>query len=486
MNDIIDKALQNSSQAFESYKMVSGHKRAAFLESIADEIEAIGDPLLEVASAESNLPLARFKGERGRTCGQLRMFAKLLREGSWCEATIDKALPDRTPMPRVDLRRMLIPIGPVAVFGASNFPLAFSTAGGDTASALASGCTVVYKEHPAHPATSKMVAEAIERAIQKHNLSPGIFQHISGGIEIGKELVTHPDLKAVAFTGSYAGGKSIFDAASSRPIPIPVFAEMGSINPVFIFPKKIEQEQEELAKQIASSVSLGVGQFCTNPGLILIPEISANEFLISIKSEFEKLEPAQMLHQGIADNYRKKLDAQMAQKGVSLIYINQNGNSLSAAPAIAKVDAETWLQSPQLHEEVFGPSTLAVIYKNEAQLAEIAGKLQGQLTCSIWATNDELIANAQLAIILREKCGRLLFAGAPTGVEVGFAMTHGGPFPSTTDSRSTSVGTYAIKRFARPVTWQSCPQELLPEELKDTNTLKIWRTIEGELSKEDI
>ena len=296
----------------------------------------------------------------------------------------------------------------------------------------------------------------------------------------------HPDLKAVAFTGSYAGGKNIFDAASSRPIPIPVFAEMGSINPVFIFPKKIEQEQEELAKQIASSVSLGVGQFCTNPGLILIPEISANEFALSIKPEFEKLEPAQMLHQGIADNYRKKLDAQMGQKGVSIIYLHQNGNVQSAAPAIAKVDAETWMKSPQLHEEVFGPSTLAVIYKNEAQLAEIASQLQGQLTCSIWATDDELMANAQLANVLREKCGRLLFAGAPTGVEVGFAMTHGGPFPSTSDSRSTSVGTYAIKRFARPVTWQSCPQELLPEELKDINTLKIWRTIEGELSKEDI
>jgi len=239
MNDIIHQALQKSSRAFESYKLLSGHKRAAFLETVADEIEAIGDPLLEVASAESNLPLARFRGERGRTCGQLRLFAKLLREGSWCEATIDKALPDRSPMPRVDLRRMLIPIGPVAVFGASNFPLAFSTAGGDTASALAAGCTVVYKEHPAHPNTSKMVAEAIEKVIEKHGLPAGIFQHISGGIDTGRELVMHPKIAAVAFTGSYEGGKSIFDAASSRPVPIPVFAEMGSINPVFILPKKI-------------------------------------------------------------------------------------------------------------------------------------------------------------------------------------------------------------------------------------------------------
>ena len=486
MNDFIEQALQNSSQAFETYKMLSGQKRAAFLDTIADEIEAIGDPLLEVAAAESNLPLARFKGERGRTCGQLRMFAKLLREGSWCEATIDKALPDRTPMPRVDLRRMLIPIGPVAVFGASNFPLAFSTAGGDTASALAAGCPVVYKEHPAHPNTSKMVAEAIERAIQKHNLPIGVFQHISGGIETGRELVLHPDIKAVAFTGSYAGGKSIFDAASSRPIPIPVFAEMGSINPIFILPKKIEQEQEELAKQIASSVSLGVGQFCTNPGLILIPKASSNDFLLSLKSAFEKLEPAPMLHQEIADNYRKKLDLQMAQKGVSMIYLHQNGDTITGAPAIATVDAEAWLKNPQLHEEVFGPFTLAVVYDNEEQLLKIAPHLQGQLTCSIWAMEDELIANAQLASILREKCGRLLFAGAPTGVEVSHAMTHGGPFPSTTDSRSTSVGTYAIKRFARPVTWQSCPQELLPEELKNNNSLGIWRTIDGNLSKEDI
>ncbi len=481
-----NEALKLAEQAFEVYKKTTPAQRATLLRTIAAEIEALGDELLETASRESNLPLARLTGERGRTCNQLRLFADVVEEGSWVEATIDTALPDRQPLPRPDLRRMLVPLGPVVVFGASNFPLAFSTAGGDSASALASGCTVVYKEHPGHPQTSQLVYKAITKALQKCELPEGVFQHVSGGVELGQELVKHPATKAVAFTGSFKGGKAIFDMAMQRDIPVPVYAEMGSINPLFILPDKLNQDTEQLARQAAASVLLGSGQFCTCPGLLFVPEADATfNFMEALEEELSQAAPAKMLHEGIAGNYYKGLDKVLKEQGVQAI-VQQDTDVLEGRAALASTDVAQWLQNPALQEEIFGPFTLVVRYKNAEELLAAARALQGQLTCTLWGTEHELQLQQALAEVLRDKCGRLLFDGVPTGVEVSHAMTHGGPFPATTDSRSTSVGVYAIKRFARPVTYQSAPQALLPQELQNENRTGIWRTINGKFTQSSI
>ncbi|WP_018478479.1 aldehyde dehydrogenase (NADP(+)) [Pontibacter roseus] len=480
------EALTNAEQAFETYKKTTPAQRAQLLRGIAEAIEALGDELLETASRESNLPLARLTGERGRTCNQLRLFADLVEEGSWVEATIDTALPDRQPLPRPDLRRMLVPLGPVVVFGASNFPLAFSTAGGDTASALAAGCTVVYKEHPGHPKTSRLVHKAIAQALQTIELPEGVFQHVSGGIEVGQELVKHPATKAVAFTGSYKGGKAIFDLAMQRKVPIPVYAEMGSTNPVFILPEKLKENTEQLARQAAASVLLGAGQFCTCPGLLFIPDTEATpHFMAALEEELSQATPANMLHDGIAGNYYKGLEKLLKAQGVQAL-VQQEADVLEGRAALASTSAAQWLQNPALQEEIFGPFTLVVRYSNAEELISAAKALQGQLTCTLWGSDQEHELQQALTDVLRDKCGRLLFSGVPTGVEVSHAMTHGGPFPATTDSRSTSVGTYAIKRFARPVTFQSAPQALLPAELQDENRSGLWRTINGKLSQSSL
>lgn len=478
-NQILDKA----EEAFKVYKKIPATQKADFLKTIASEIEALGDELLQTAHQESNLPITRLTGERGRTVNQLRLFSTLVGEGTWLEATIDPALPDRKPLPRADLRRMLVPLGPVVVFGASNFPFAFSTAGGDTASALAAGCPVIYKEHPGHPKTSQLVYKAIANALKNCNLPEGVFQHVSGGVEAGQELVKHPKAKAVAFTGSFTGGKAIFDLACQREQPIPVYAEMGSTNPIFVLPEKAGESSEQLAAQAAQSVLLGVGQFCTCPGLIFYPSSRTTEtFLQKLSDHLSEAPADKMLHAGISGNYYKGVRKILAEGGVEKL-VTPDEDVLAGKAALASVPLEKWLQNPALQEEVFGPFALVVTYDNPQELEAVANELQGQLTCTIWGSAAELEQSEELVDLLREKCGRLLFAGVPTGVEVSHAMTHGGPFPATTDSRSTSVGTYAIKRFGRPVTFQSAPQSVLPEELKDQNTLSIWRTVDGQLTK---
>jgi NADP-dependent aldehyde dehydrogenase len=483
---MLREAIQKSKEAFSEYSTLHPHKKADLLEKIAEEIEALGDALLNTASEESHLPLARFIGERGRTLGQIRQFAHLVREGNWVEATLDTALPDRTPAPKPDLRRMLIPLGPVAIFGASNFPLAFSTAGGDSISALAAGCTVVYKEHPAHPRTSQMVAGAISRALQALNLPEGIFQHVSGGIETGQELVVHPAIKAVGFTGSFQAGKNLFDLANSRPEPIPVFAEMGSVNPIFITEGYLSQGYDKSAKAIVQSVTMGVGQFCTNPGLVFIPESGMDAMINAIHKELKEVPLFKMLHSGIAKSYRDKLASHLRQKEVNLHFLAEDTDPEAGLPAVASVQLKDWLINPHLQQEVFGPFTLLVLYKETTDLWEVIEPLEGQLTCTIWSGDQEISKLMPFIQELRNKTGRMLFKGVPTGVEVCPSMTHGGPYPATTNSQSTSVGTYAIKRFARPFTFQDAPESFLPEELKNVNGLGIWRTINGELTKSDI
>lgn len=481
-----DKYLSKAESAFKDYRNTSPAQRASFLRSIAENIESLGDRLIQVLHEETNLPKGRLEGERGRTCNQLRLFASFLEEGSWVEAVIETAIPDRLPLPRPDLRRMLIPVGPVLVFGASNFPLAFSTAGGDTASALASGCPVVFKGHPAHPRTSTMVSEAILQAVKEYDLPDGVFTHLEGGTTLGQELVKHPVIKAIAFTGSFVGGMAIFKTAMERPEPIPVYAEMGSVNPVFVLPGKIENNPAGLGQNIAKSVLLGAGQFCTNPGLVFIPESeSTSLFIDAMKKEFSESPEEKMLHEKISVGYFDALGSVLAQHGVESI-VARNAEVPYGPPSLGYTSLENWVKNPHLHEEVFGPFTLLVRYKDATQLETAVQHLQGQLTCSIHGTKDELLAHRTLIESVSEKCGRILFDGVPTGVEVGHSMTHGGPFPATTDSRSTSVGTAAIKRFLRPITYQSAPEEILPDALKSHNTGRILRYVNGEYTRESL
>ena len=482
----IDQALKEAQVAFLSYKNFPGTKKAAFLRTAADEIEALGQDLVTTAMSETALPEARIVGERGRTTGHLRMFAALVEEGSWVEARIDTAIPDRTPVPKPDLRKYNVAIGPVIVFGAANFPLAYSTAGGDTASALAAGCPVIVKAHPAHAGTSELVAGAIRKAAEKNGLPRGVFQHLHGaGFEVGKALVSHPLTKAVGFTGSLAGGKALFDLANSRPEPIPVFAEMSSINPVILLPKTLKREGASTAAKLAASITLGVGQFCTNPGLIIaIDDDGLREFMKVLAGEIAKVLPGKMLHQGIAENYSKRLASALAQKGVTVEgQATSAGDATQGRAIIASTTASTFLKNPALAEEVFGPFSLVVKCANAAELNSVVNHGHGQLTASIFADEQEIADHHGLLNVLKERAGRLIVNGVPTGVEVCPAMQHGGPFPSTTDSRFTSVGTDAIKRFVRPVSFQNFPESLLPEELKTANPLGIWRYVNSEWRK---
>jgi alpha-ketoglutaric semialdehyde dehydrogenase len=485
---LVNDALTAATTAFQSYRSLNKDLKAAFLNAIADEIANLGEELVNRASAESGLPLGRLQGELGRTTGQLRLFANLVAEGSWVDAIIDAALPERQPLPRPDIRRMLIPIGPVVVFGASNFPLAFSVAGGDTASALASGCPVVVKAHPAHYGTSALVGGAIIKAAEKTGMPKGIFSLLyDDGYTIGASLVQHPLTKAVTFTGSFKGGMALINLAQQREQPIPVFAEMGSINPVIFLPKAIENQAEELAKKYAASITLGAGQFCTNPGLLLAIQSPALEnFKTVLKESISTIPSATMLTEGIANNYGKLSVEIVSEGGVELLSASTVKNSElqnQSEAKIAQVSAVDFIKNPKLREEIFGPYSLLVVAQDIAELEKAIGVLEGQLTITLMAEKQELQDYQTLVNKLTDKTGRIILNGVPTGVEVCAAMQHGGPFPATNDSRFTSVGSTAINRFARPLAYQDWEQELLPDELKDGNPLGIFRTINQKLTK---
>jgi alpha-ketoglutaric semialdehyde dehydrogenase len=484
----VDSALNLAEKAADIYRYTDKKTKAAFLRSIAAEINAIGDELIERAMAESGLPQARLQGERGRTMGQLNMFADLVEEGSWVEAVIDNALPERQPAARPDIRKMLISVGPVVVFGASNFPLAFSVAGGDTASALAAGCPVVVKAHPAHPGTSALVAEAIKKAAQKHDLPDGVFSILyDDGYIIGEALVKHPKTKVVTFTGSFKGGMALLKMAQQREHPIPVFAEMGSTNPVILLPDALENRYAQIAEQYAASITLGAGQFCTNPGLLIaIQSTGLKKFKKALGEAIEKTGSSTMLTPGICKNYSQLAENMLQEQGVSVIGRgNSNPDKANQAqPLVAEVSASSFLVNPKLREEVFGPYSLLVVADYEVQLQQVLDALQGQLTASIVADESDLIKYKPLIQNITNIAGRVMLNNVPTGVEVLQAMQHGGPFPATSDSRFTSVGTGAIKRFVRPVSWQNWSNELLPDELKNNNPLEIWRLVDNKMSKE--
>lgn len=483
-NQEINEVMENAWKAFHQYRKLSLHERAAFMRTIAKEIETLGDSLLEITSGETNLPEARLRNERNRTVFQLNSYADACEQGGWLEARIDTALPDRTP-PRPDLRKMLVPLGPVVVFGASNFPYAYSTAGGDTACAFAAGCPVIVKAHPAHPRTSDIVADAIFRAAKTCNMPDGIFAHIHGsGHEVGKALVTHPHTKAVGFTGSYTGGMALFEWGNQRKDPIPVFAEMGSTNPVFLLPEKLEQSYEEMAKSLAASVTLSVGQFCTNPGMIFgIEGPGLEKFIELLGNEIRNAAPGTMLHPGIAKGYVERRKHALSQTDVDTIAVSATEvQNNQGAPTIATASAKAFLNNPILQEEVFGPYSIVIRCKSIADMIDVAKHTAGQLTCTIMGTENDIRAHEELVEAVKNICGRFIINGVPTGVEVSLSMHHGGPFPATTDPRFTSVGADGIKRFARPICFQNWPQTLLPGELKNENPLRLWRTVNNELT----
>jgi len=487
----VDRAVQAAEAAFAPYAALEPAQRAAFLRAIGDEIVALGKALLERAQSETGLPLPRLTGERGRTVNQLRLFADLLDEGFWVEARIDRALPDQKPAPRPDLRRMLVPLGPVAVFGASNFPLAFSVAGGDTASALAAGCPVVVKAHPAHPGTSDLVGRAIGTAVAKAGLPAGVFGMVQGAsAAVGQALVTHPLIKAVGFTGSLRGGRALFDAAARRPEPIPVYAEMGSSNPLFVLPGALRERGEAIAKGLAGSVTMGAGQFCTNPGLtVLAPSESAEPFLRTTGDLLAASPAGTVVHAGIKTAYDAGLVARAGLSGVTLAAraaAHGPHASTEAQPALLVTDAATFAARAPLHGELYGPATVAVRCTTREQLLDLARGLEGHLTATVHGTEADLAEHAELLRILGRKVGRLVVNGFPTGVEVSHAMHHGGPYPATTDARATSVGTAAITRFARPLCFQDVPESALPPELQSANPRGIWRLVAGKFTKDPL
>lgn len=483
----VDAALALAEKAFAVYRYVDKKTKAAFLRSIAEEITNLGDELIERAMAESGLPQGRLQGERGRTTGQLNLFADLVEEGSWVEAVIDTALPDRQPAARPDIRKMLVPVGPVVVFGASNFPLAFSVAGGDTASALAAGCPVVVKAHPAHPGTSALVAEAIMKAAKKHEMPEGVFSMLyDDGYTIGEALVKHPKTRIVTFTGSFKGGTALIKMAQQREHPIPVFAEMGSTNPVFLLPEALANRYQQIAEQYAASITLGAGQFCTNPGILIAMKSPALEkFKKALGESMDKIASSTMLTPGICKNYSQLSAEMLEEQGVSLVgkgNLNEDKTN-QAAPVMAEVSASSFLVNPKLKEEVFGPYSLLVSADYEVQVEQVIDELEGQLTASIVADEGDLQKYKPLIQKLTNIAGRIILNNVPTGVEVVHAMQHGGPFPATSDSRFTSVGTGAIRRFVRPLSLQNWTNDMLPDELKDGNPLEIWRLVDNKWTK---
>lgn len=481
----VEAACAAAAAAFAEYRGTSREQRASFLEAIADHIEAIRDELVARAAAESGLPEARLTGEVGRTTGQLRMFAAVVREGSWNEARIDPAQPDRAPLPRPDIRQRSIALGPVAVFGASNFPLAFSVAGGDTASALAAGCPVVVKAHDAHPGTSELVAHAVTDAVRTAGVPAGTFSLLYGyGPELGTALVTDPRIKAVGFTGSRSGGTTLVAAAAARPEPIPVYAEMSSINPVFLLSGALADRAADIGRAFAASLTLGSGQFCTNPGLVVaVDSPDLDDFIAAARDALAESSPTAMLTPHIAESYRRGVEA--LQNEADLIVRGMaNDAPTGCRAALFSSDASTFLASDTLQAEVFGASSVLVRCTDTEELRKVAALLEGQLTATVHADESDHEEAMELLPILELKAGRILFNGWPTGVEVGHAMVHGGPYPATSDSRTTSVGARAIERFLRPVCYQDVPKTLLPSSIADGNPERLWRRIDGDLTKD--
>ena len=485
----INEAVNLAEKAFKEFRNTSGAKKAEFLNAIADGILALDDELVKVYCSETGLPEGRAKGERGRTIGQLRMFAELVAEGSWVEATIDTAIPDRAPMPKSDIRKMMVPLGPVVVFGASNFPLAYSTAGGDTAAALAAGCPVIVKSHPMHAGTGELVSSAIVQAALKTGMPNGVFSNLnSRGIEVGVQLVEHPGVKAVGFTGSIRGGRALFDLASRRDEPIPVFAEMGSVNPVVVLPEALSSRGNQLAKTYAGSITLGTGQFCTNPGLLLgIKGDELTNFIKDLSDEIIKIEPSCMLHPNIIGAYESNKGRAISQSGLTVTadYDNKVDTNF-ARQTITTVNGKTFLANTTLHQEVFGPFSMIVQCDDARQLEEVISNLEGQLTGTVISEDDEAVNYPGVIEALQNRVGRVIFNGVPTGVEVCPSMLHGGPYPASTDSRFTAVGIHSIKRWVRPLSFQDWPNSLLPIELKNENPLNLLRNVNGKLTDQNV
>lgn len=479
----IDITMKNAWKAFHVYRKLSLKQRADFMRAIAKSLNESNDELIQTAMNETHLEEERLKTEKNRTVFQLTSYADACEQGSWLEARIDTVDDDKIP-PKQDIRKMLVPLGPVAVFGSSNFPFAYSTAGGDTACAFAAGCPVIVKAHPAHAQTSEMVAAIILQAAEKTNMPNGTFSHVHGAsFEIGKALVTHPYIKAVGFTGSYLGGKQLFEWGNQRKEPIPVFAEMGSVNPVFLLPEKLEQSSAEVVKMYTSSITGSVGQFCTKPGLIIgLESESLQSFISDLGREIKAITPHTMLHTGIFKSYVENRANALSQEGVETIAVSEKEPVLNeGTPTIATATGQAFLNNPILHQEVFGPYSLIIRCKDKKEMLDVAKHLEGQLTCTLMATEADIIDHEELIEAVKNICGRFVLNGVPTGVEVCLSMQHGGPFPATTDSRFTSVGADGIKRFARPICFQNWPNELLPDELKNENPLKIWRTVNNVL-----
>jgi NADP-dependent aldehyde dehydrogenase len=486
----VDRAVRLGDEAFAVYSRISGKQRGKLLRQIATNIEAIGPEVIERAELETALPKGRLQSETVRTCSQLRLFAEVAEETSWVMARVDRADHERKPLPKPDIRSMLRPLGPVVVFGASNFPLAFSVAGGDTASALAAGNTVIAKAHPAHPGTSELVGEAIRQAVRQHDLPDGVFSLLfDGGNEVGNSLVQHPLVKAAGFTGSRQGGIALMRLASSRPEPIPFYGEMSSTNPVFILPAALRQNSEKIAAGLHVSFTLGAGQFCTKPGMVFLPEGSdAVRLQERLQQPVKETSGFHLLTEGIRSSYESGISRRRNKSNLKLVA--EAARSENGEPAVTAVlfetDAQSFLKDPELSAEIFGPSTLLVRHSSREEVLEIARQLEGHLTATIHGTEEDLREFGDLIAILENKVGRLILNGFPTGVEVSHAMVHGGPFPATSDGRSTSVGTQAIYRFSRPVCFQGFPDSALPDELKDANPLGIWRMIDGEMSREPV
>ena len=489
--DDIESAARLADEAFAVYGCVSGRERGKLLRTIADKIDAAVDELVERAELESALPKPRLIGETARTSGQLRLFAGMVEEGSWVMARIDRADADRKPVPKPDLRSMLCPLGPVTIFGASNFPLAFSVAGGDTASVLAAGNPVIVKAHPAHPGTSELVGQLVQQSVRECGLPEGVFSLLfDSGNKVGIALVKHPLVKAVGFTGSRNGGRALMDVAAARPDPIPVFAEMSSTNPVFILPGALREKPDAIASGLHASFTIGAGQFCTKPGMVFLPAgVSDDSFIAGLQKLVHESKQFNLLTTGIRSAYESNIARRKREKGVKLSAerpSSGNGNEIGVNPALFETDVQSFLQNPELAAEVFGPATLLVRHSSRAELLKVAANLEGHLTATIHGTEEDLREFGDLLAILKTKVGRLVFNTFPTGVEVSHAMVHGGPYPATSDGRSTSVGSQAIFRFCRPVCYQGFPQAALPNELKNDNPLQIWRMVDGQLTKEHV
>jgi len=486
----VDLAARLAADAFVTFRELPGKKRAEFLNKIAANIESVVDPIVERAHLETALPKPRLQAETARTCNQLRLFAKVVEEGSWVQARIDRADPNRKPQPKPGIRSLLRPLGPVVVFSASNFPLAFSVAGGDTASAFAAGNPVIVKAHSAHPGTSQLVGEAVRNSVRACGLPEGVFSLIFGaGTSVGAMLVQHPLIKAGGFTGSTGAGRALMNMATSRPEPIPFYGELGSTNPVFILPGAMRARGQKIAEGLYGSFTLGAGQFCTKPGLIFVSDGSAsNGFVTELKGKVADAPQFALLTKGISSDYDRTASERRKQRDLKVVAEGtpRSDNPYSARAVLYQTDISSFLSDHELSEEHFGPSTLLINYESKQQILQAARNLEGHLTATIHGTEDDLREFAELVSILENKVGRIIFNGFPTGVEVCHAMVHGGPYPASTDGRTTSVGTQAIFRFARPVCFQDFPDASLPPELQDANPLGIWRMVDGELTQQPL